>query len=240
MPTGTRNISSPAGHRERLRKKLEADPLALGDQEIMELFLGLSILRRDTKPPAREVLARFGSIRGFLDARPDEVEQVPGFGSGLLSLWRLMREVLARYAAAPLLRREVLATPDAVAAVARQRLAGCPHEESWLALVDSQNRLIAWERLRTGDIDSIAIEPADVFQAALVRKASGIILVHNHPGGNPHPSKADLRLTQNLVELAPKLHLRFLDHVIVTEGDCYSISQSKILRFSGGKNGGRK
>lgn len=240
MPTGTQSTTSPAGHRERLRKRLEADPLSLADQEILELFLGLSMLRKDTKPLAREVLARFGSIRGFLDARPDEVGQTPGFGPGLLGLWRLMRELLARYVASPLMRREVLATPDAVALVARQRLAGCPHEESWLALVDSQNRLIAWERLRVGDIDSIAIQPADVFQLALVRKASGIILVHNHPGGNPQPSKADLNLTRSMEELAPRLHLRFLDHVIVTEGDCYSISQRKILRFSGGKDGGRK
>lgn len=238
MTTGSQN-NSAAGHRERLRKRLEQDPLGLSDQEIMELFLGLALLRKDTKPLAREVLARFGSIRGFLDARPDEVSQVAGFGPGLLGLWRLARELLARYVAAPLLRREVLASPEAVAEVARQRLAGNPTEEAWLALVDSQNRLIAWERLRSGNIDSIAIMPADVLQAALIRKASGIILVHNHPGGNPCPSKADANLTRELQNLAPQLHLRFLDHVVVTEGDCYSITQRKILRFSGGNDGGR-
>lgn len=238
--SGVSQSNPAAGHRGRLRKRLEQDPLSLSDQEILELFLGLALLRRDTKPLARDVLARFGSIRGFLDARPDEVARMPGFGSGLLGLWRLAREVLARYAAAPMQMRAVLASPQAVAEVARQRLAGNPVEEAWLALVDSQNRLISWERLASGNIDSISLLPADVLQAALIRKASGIILVHNHPGGNPSPSRADEDLTRELLNLAPHLHLRFLDHVIVTDGDCYSITQRKILRFSGGKNGGRE
>ena len=201
----------------------------MADYEILELLLGHVLRRKDTKPLARELLRRFGSIRGALDARPDELVQVPGFGPGLLAFWQLLREVLARRASSPLRRREVLATPEAVAHMARERLAACPHEESWIALVDAQNRLTAWERLNRGGVSSVPVQPRDVLETALTRKASGIILVHNHPGGDAHPSQPDLALTAELQRLAPYLGLRFLDHVIVTDGDCYSITQCKVL-----------
>lgn len=226
-----------SGHRKRLRERLERDPQAVEDYEVLELLLGLSLVRKDTKPLAKALLARFGGMRGVLDARQEELEQTPGFGPGLLALWRLIREVMARYALAPILHREELCTPMAVANVARQRLGNMGLEESWLALVDAQNRLISWERLRKGSISSIAVSPRDVLEAALLRKASGIVLVHNHPGGNPAPSKADLDLTKRINELAPALGLRLLDHVIVTAGDCFSISSNKIIPAAEVNNG---
>ena len=218
-----------AGHRARLRERLAREPQAVADYEVLELLLGYALPRKDTKPLAKELLRRFGSIRGVVDARPDELTQVPGFGPGLAAFWQVLREVLARRASSPLRRREVLATPEAVARMARERLAASPHEESWLALVDAQNRLIAWERLTRGGVSAVAVLPRDVLEAALARKASGIILVHNHPGGDAHPSQPDLALTAELQRLAPHLGLRFLDHVIVTDGDCYSITQCKVL-----------
>ena len=221
---------SASGHRKRLRARLENDPQSVADYEVMELALGLAITRKDTKPLARRLLAQFGSIRGALDAREDELQQVPGFGPGLMSLWRLLREVMARYALSPLQEREVLASPQVVARVARQRLGNYSHEESWIALVDAQNRLISWERLRRGGISSIALQPRDVLEVALMRKASGIILVHNHPGGSARPSGPDLELTAEIESLAPRLGLRLLDHVIITPGDCYSISQKSVIR----------
>lgn len=224
------NSKALSGHRARLRARLEREPQAVADYEVLELLLGLALLRKDTKLLAHELMGRFGGIRGVLDAREDELEQVKGFGPGLQALWRLLREVMARYAASPLREREVLASPEAVAEMARMRLGNFSHEESWLALVDAQNRLISWERLRRGSVSSVAIQPRDVLEAALKRGASGIILVHNHPGGSPHPSRADIELTGEIEKLAPCLALRFLDHVIVTAGDCYSIGQKKILR----------
>ena len=218
------------GHRERLRKRLEREPLSLADYEVMELFLGLAIPRRDTKLLAMELLRRFRNLRGALDARSEELLEISGFGPGLLSLWRLIREMMARYSAAPLEEKEALATPEAVAAMARSRLGSLSEEELWLALVDAQNRLLFWERLRRGGISSVAIHPRDVLEVAILRKASGIILIHNHPGGSPYPSKSDLTLTEEIGNLAPRLGLRLLDHVIVTLGDCYSIREKKLLR----------
>ncbi len=221
---------SASGHRKRLRARLEVDPQTVADYEVLELLLGLAIARKDTKPLAKQLLSSFGSMRGVLDAREDELLQIAGFGPGVLSLWRLLREVMVRYALAPIRLRESLATPEEVAKVARQRLGNLSYEESWLALVDAQNRLISWERLRKGGISSIAVEPRDILEVALMRKASGIILVHNHPGGSAKPSRPDLDLTAQLNSLAPHLGLRLLDHVIVTPGECYSIAQKGIIR----------
>ncbi|MCD7983060.1 MAG: DNA repair protein RadC [Desulfovibrio sp.] len=230
MSATTDSTTSPhSGHRARLRERLKRDPLAVADYEVLELLLGYGLTRKDTKLLAKELLRRFGTIRGALDARPDELLQVPGFGPGLMALWRVQRELLARYASSAARQREILATPDAVARMAQSRLAGCPHEECWLALVDARNGLIFWERLRRGGIGQVPVQPRDVLEAALTHKASGIILVHNHPGGSPGPSQPDLMLTTELQRLAPRMGLRFLDHVIVTEGDCYSITQSKRI-----------
>lgn len=230
MPASSENSKTDlSGHRARLKARLEREPLSVADYELMELILGLAIIRKDTKPLARELLAKFKNIRGALDARPDELKQVEGFGPGLMSLWRLLRELMARYAASPLREREVLASSEAVAVMGKTRLGNLSHEECWLALVDAQNRLILWERLRSGSVSSVAMQPRDVLEIAIVHKASGIIMVHNHPGGNPRPSKSDIDLTREIQNLAPHLGLRLLDHVIVTPGDCYSIIQSKIL-----------
>lgn len=227
--TSSSTVAPYAGHRARLRERLEREPLVVEDYEVLELLLGYGLTRKDTKPLAKELLRRFGSIRGVLDARPDELMAVPGFGPGLMALWRVQREILARHAESPVRRREILATPKAVARMAQSRLAGCPHEECWLALVDQRNGLIAWERLRRGGIGQVPVQARDVLEVALTRKASGIILVHNHPGGSPGPSRPDLLLTEELQRLAPRMGLRFLDHVIVTEGDCYSITQSQLI-----------
>lgn len=227
------------GHRARLRARLELEPLSVADYEIMELILGLSLKRKDTKPLAKELIKRFGGLRGALDARPDELLQVPGFGPGLMALWRLLRELMARHALEPLRTHLVLVNSQSVAEMARPRLAHLSHEESWLALVDAQNRLTSWERVRRGSISSIAIEPRDILEIALTRKANGAILVHNHPGGNPTPSQADIALTNEIQSLASRLGLRFLDHVIITSGDCYSIIHNKLIQFGGFSSNGK-
>lgn len=112
-----------AGHRARLRERLLKDSTALADYEILELLLGYALLRRDTKPLAKELLSRFGSIRGVLDALPAEMQQVGGVGEGVAALRLLLREMMARYAEAPMRERKVLCTPRDVAQMV---IPGCP------------------------------------------------------------------------------------------------------------------
>jgi DNA repair protein RadC len=212
-----------------LKARLKKDALSLADYEILELLLGCVLLRRDTKPLAKALLSRCGTLRGVLDARPDELLEVEGFGPSLELFRRLLREFISRYEEAPVRSKELLCTPEAVARMARVRLAGCPREELWAAFTDHGNRLIAWERLRTGTVGHVPVIPRDVLENALLHKASNIILVHNHPGGNAGPGEQDLRLTRELARIAPALGIHLADHVVVTEGECYSMRREKLL-----------
>mgnify|MGYP001032014655 FL=1 len=219
-----------AGHRARLKARFALEPLALADYEILELLLGYVLIRKDTKPLAKNLLKRFGSLRGVMDARQDELESVTGVGPGLSVFWRLLREFTARCEEGPVRKREELATPQAVAHRARRRLTGCPYEECWVALVDRGNRLLSWERLSRGTMEHVFILPRDVLETALRWRAWGIILVHNHPGGSTWPSQKDILLTSELRRLSPHMGVRFIDHVIVTEDACYSMTEDRLFR----------
>ena len=170
-----------------MRARLRHDPTALPDYEVLELLLGHVLLRRDTKPLAKELLARFGSLRG------------------------------------------VLGSPQAVAEMARVRLAASPHEEVWVALLDTQNRMVAWERASRGTVNASAVYPREILELALRHKAASIILVHNHPGGNPSPSAGDIEITRQLELSAKAIGMRLLDHVIVTDDACYSLKDDGLI-----------
>ena len=218
-----------AGHRQRLRAKFEKNQSGLDDYELLEMLLGHVLLRRDTKPLAKNLLVRFKSLRGVLTAPLAELREIKGFGPGLGTFWLLLHEINARCAEAHIFTKSALITGKEVAAVARERLAGAAHEELWGAYVDSQNRLISWRKLAEGVGNRLFVHNAVVIAPALELKATGIILVHNHPGGSPQPSPADIGLTQTLSQAAKMVDVRLLDHVIVTEDDYTSLAESGII-----------
>ena len=217
------------GHRKRLRERLIKASHTLADYELLELLLGNVILRKDTKPLAKALLLQFGSLRGVLDARMQELTAVPGFGSALEAYWALFREIMARYVESPARERMELCSPQSVAQMARVRLGASPHEEFWVAYLDTQNRLIAWELAAIGSVHTVSLYPRDVMARALALKASCLILVHNHPGGNPKPSGADLDLTRKVQVAGEALGIRLTDHVIVTDSSCYSLMEDGFI-----------
>lgn len=201
----------------------------MADYEILELLLGQVVARRDMKPLAKELLARYKSIRGVLSASVEELRTIEGFGPALEAHWVLLRELRARFEESALVERPALNSPQAVADLAIARLGGSKAEEFWIALVDNKNRLIGWERLSQGTVDQTAVYPREVLALALERKASGIIMVHNHPGGDPKPSKQDIALTKRIVRTAQELSIRMLDHLVVTENDYFSFQSQALL-----------
>ncbi len=217
------------GHKERLRARLADTPNALADREILDLLLGHVLQGRDTALIADQLFNRFESLRGVLEARPAEYLDIPGLGKNSVIFFDLLREFLSRYAETPSRTRAILCSPESVAAMARERLGNLPHEEVWLAYVDRSSRLISWERASKGSVDASSVYPRDIIERALALKAKNFILVHNHPGGNPEPSKADIEFTQNLHQAAQMFRIRFVDHVVVTESQSYSLMSKRLL-----------
>jgi len=205
------------------------NPRSLADYEVLELLLGYVNVRRDTKPLAKELLTRFGSLRGALNARMGELRDIPGFGPGVEEFLTLWREAWARFQEQPLRDRVVFTSPDIVAEAAKARIGAAEHEEFWMALVDNKNRLIGWELVSKGTVDQAAVYPREVLGAALARKASGIILVHNHPGADPRPSVQDAQFTQRIKHAARELDIRVLDHLVVTENRFFSFQAEGML-----------
>lgn len=217
------------GHRKRLREKLVADSSILADYEILELLLGMVLTRTDTKPLAKELLNQFETFRGVLDAPHAELMHISGFGEALKNFWILIHECKARYVESPARHRCILTSPELVATMAQQRLAGLTHEELWAALVDSQNRLITWKRVLKGNLDSISITPREVLAPAYEYKASGLFLAHNHPGGTLSPSKSDIEITARLYAAASLMDIRLIDHFIIADGNSLSMRKEGLF-----------
>ncbi|MCF8085582.1 MAG: DNA repair protein RadC [Desulfohalobiaceae bacterium] len=217
------------GHRSRLRERFRKCGDRMEDYEILELLLTYALPRRDTKTLAKELLHRFGNLKGILAADPRELREVPGFGSGLESFWALWREFWARMEQQDLRPRTRVDCPERVAEAARRRLGYEPVESLWAALLDNKNRLITFHELRQGSVDHVPIQAREVLTPALEYKASALILVHNHPGGDPTPSGQDLELTRRLQNLASELGIRVLDHLVVAEETHRSLRGEGLL-----------
>lgn len=217
------------GHRKRLKERFAKNPEQLADYEILELVLGYGMPRKDTKPLAKKLLDRFGTIKGVLRARPHEIRDIQGVGPGLELFWSIWGEFWSRTIEASLPDKLVLSNPKPVVDVAISRLGNKEKEEFWVALVDNKNRLLAFKQAFTGTVDQTAVYPREILSLALENNASGVILVHNHPGGDPTPSSQDRTLTARLEKIASELGLRLLDHIIVAEEKYLSFKSEGLL-----------
>lgn len=217
------------GHRQRLKDRLRKDPKALADYELLELLLGQVLPRRDTKPLAKELLARFGGLREALQAPMGRLAEVKGFGSALAAHWLLLSELWTRMRESKVRERQVLSGPEIVAEAAKARIGAKAVEEFWVALVDNKNRVIAWEQVSRGTVDETTVYSREILSLAIRLQAAGVVLVHNHPGGDPRPSEEDIRLTKRVVRGAGEVGLRVLDHLVVTDREHFSFHEQGLL-----------
>ena len=204
------------GHRDRLRQRfLDGGPDALADYEMLELLLLQAIPRRDTKPIAKALLIRFGSYDGVLRDVPKELMQVKGMGQSGAVLFKAIGDAAERLARREVLNRTVLSSWDKVIAYLRVKLVEEKTERFHILFLDVKNTLIADEVQQRGTVNHTPVYPREVVKRALELGASAIIMVHNHPSGNPTPSKADIEMTREVREAAAKLGIVLHDHVIV-------------------------
>ncbi|BDQ37472.1 DNA repair protein RadC [Pseudodesulfovibrio nedwellii] len=217
------------GHRQRLKAKLVDNSRSLADYEIMELVLAQVLPRRDTKPLAKELIDRFGSLKSAITARPDQLDTVKGVGPAVTAHWILLQELYARLGEAQARSGIPLSDPRDVAEAAMARLGGKGVEEFWTAFLDSKNRVIAWEKVGNGTVNAAPVFPREIIAMALRLEAVSIILAHNHPGGDPTPSKEDILLTGMIKEAAQNLDIAVHDHIVVTDTDYYSFYEGGYL-----------
>ncbi|MDP3040688.1 MAG: DNA repair protein RadC [Deltaproteobacteria bacterium] len=221
------------GHRKRLRERFRKNGTeGMHDYEVLELLLTYAIPRKDVKPIAKNLLKRFGSLSGVLDAGQKELEEVANIGPISSTLIRLVKETCGIYLAEKMRNKDVLSSPQAVLDFARVKLAGLPHEAFMVIFLNAKNKVLDYKVLQEGTVDRAVIYPRRMVEEALAHHAAGIILVHNHPSGDSEPSPEDKQLTRSLTEAARTIDLRVLDHIIVgKEGYC-SFLESRLMTGS--------
>lgn len=234
-----RRTTRHAGHRERLRDRAAAGGVgALPDYELLELLLFRSIPYKDTKPLAKDLLARFGSLEGIgaasLEAIEDQVAQSMGYARGKASRaaaldLMLIFDTARRVAREPTAKRPVISSWTALLAYVRVALQHEPREQFRVLYLDKKNQLILDEIQNRGTVDHAPVYPREVVRRALELSACSMILVHNHPSGDPTPSRADIDMTREIVRAGHTLNVEVHDHLIVGRDGVSSLKQLGLM-----------
>jgi DNA repair protein RadC len=205
-----------SGHRARLRKRLlEGSDDALGDHEVIEYLLMTAIPRQDVKPLARMLLQRFGSLAAVFNADPRALMATPGIKETAAAALRIAGVSARRLARSTVQDMPVLSSWQALLDYLHIDMAHLTHERVRVLYLNTQNRLILDDKVADGDIDEAAIHPRKVIHKAMDIGAAALILVHNHPSGSPEPSRADIQITQKIMEAGRLLGVSVHDHVII-------------------------
>jgi DNA repair protein RadC len=205
-----------AGHRERLRERASAGGLAaLPDYEVLELLLFRAIPRGDVKPLAKQLIARFGSLGAVLGAEMAALKSVRGVGEAVALDLKLVQAAALRASREEAARRTVISSWSALLAYVKTALAHEPREQVRVLFLDKKNALLADEVMGHGTVDHAPVYPREVVRRALELSASALILVHNHPSGDPTPSQADIDMTRQVVEASRTLRISVHDHLVV-------------------------
>lgn len=203
-------------HRQRLRTRfLEGGAQAMPDYEMLELVLFRAIPRRDVKPLARALLDRFGDFNRVISAPPDQLSQVSGVGAAVLCELKIVEAAAHRLARARVMKRAVISSWDAVLDYCHTTMAHREIEQFRIFFLDRKNVLIADEEQARGTVDHVPVYPREVVKRALQLNASALILIHNHPSGDPTPSHEDIAMTQKVQSACEALGITLHDHIIV-------------------------
>ena len=204
------------GHRQRLRQKLlEKGADALADYELLELLLAQALPRIDVKPLAKELIRRFGGFAGAIGADPAELMKVKGMGEAAVAALKTVRAAALLMTRQQLSGRPVIANWQSLLDYCRATLAEEKIEEFHLLFLDGRSALIAHERQQTGTVNHAPVYPREVAKRALELGAHAVILVHNHPSGDPTPSRDDVAITKAVAAALEKLDIMLHDHVVV-------------------------
>jgi DNA repair protein RadC len=218
------------GHRERLRERFRsAGPQALSDYELLELALFPALPRRDTKPLAKLLLKTFGSFAEVIHAPETRLREIEGIGDASITQLRLLAAAASRSARDEMKQRKSLSSWNDVIDYCRTSMAFADKEHFRILFLDKRNQLISDEVQQSGTVDHTPVYPREVIKRALELSATAVILVHNHPSGDPTPSQADIQMTRAIVDIAQPLGISVHDHIIVGRNGHASLKGMKLF-----------
>lgn len=228
--SATEKKSPHAGHRQRLRERfLKGGANALADYELLELVLYLAHPRVDTKPLAKRLIERFGSFAAVLAAEPARIGEVAGAGETTAAALLTVRAAAERLAREEAMAAPVLSSSRALTDYLRVGMAREAREQLRVLFLNRKNMLIADEIQQQGTVDHAPLYPREVVKRALELGATAIILVHNHPSGDPKPSKADIEMTREVSDACAKLGITLHDHLVVSKQGTASFKTMGLL-----------
>ena len=217
-------------HRARLRQRfMDGGATAVPDYELLELILFRSIPRRDVKPIARMLLDRFGDFNRVITAPPERLAQVRGIGEAVITDLKVLEAAAHRMARAKVMQRHVLSSWDALLDYCHTVMAHRETEQFRVLFLDRKNCLIADEEQAKGTVDHVPVYPREIAKRALELNASALILVHNHPSGDPSPSASDIAMTDRILQALDALGITLHDHLIIGKSSELSFRSSGYL-----------
>jgi DNA repair protein RadC len=229
-PSGLAEAPHYHGHRERLRERFrDAGADALSDYELMEMVLFRALPRRDVKPLAKSLITKFGSFAEAVHAPDARLREVVGLGEAAITEIRLIAAAASRIAKGQLKQRTVLSSWARVIDYCRTAMAFADKEQFRILFLDKRNQLISDEVQQVGTVDHTPVYPREVVKRALELSATAIVLVHNHPSGDPTPSQADIQMTKAIIDIAAPLGISVHDHIIVGKNGHASLKGMKLI-----------
>jgi DNA repair protein RadC len=218
------------GHRRRLREKfLKSGISGFHDYEVVELLLSLGTPRRDCKQAAKEAIKRFQTLRGVLEARPEELQQISGIGAHSAFGIKLVQEVAREFLKAKMMEKPFYKSSQEVFDYLYHAMRGLKKEVFKVLYLTSQNQIIDTMDLSEGTVNSSSVAPREVIEGAIRNNAAALIFIHNHPSGATEPSKADKSLTRELVYAGRIMQIKVLDHIIIGDNLYYSFAGEGLI-----------
>lgn len=217
------------GHRGRLRERFLGNPKSLPDYEILELLLFPASPRKDMKPLAKELIGKFGSFAKVIKATDTELLSVKGVSDAALAAIRSVEEAASRLLLSEVQEKAILNNWIKLLEYCRSEMGFLKKEQFRILFLNSKNMLIKDEVQQEGTINHTMAYPREIVKRALELSASSIILLHNHPSGDPSPSQADIDLTDQIIAAAKPLGVKVHDHLIITEGEHFSFRSSQLI-----------
>jgi len=219
-----------AGHRKRLRDRfLQSGLDGFLDYEIIELLLTLGTPMKDCKQMAKEAIKMFGGLQGVLDASFEELQKIKGIGPSNAFGIKLFQAISEKYAREKMPKKVPLTSPQAVIGYLKEKIGREKKEHFVVLVLDSRNNLISINDVSVGTLNASLVHPREVFEPALKNLGAHVIIAHNHPSGDPKPSKEDVEVTKDLIAAGRILGVEVLDHIIITKSEYFSFKDEGLI-----------